>query len=262
MDYLRGIEGRNSNYADRLACASLINENSVLDFFRRTGYDVRNNSIYRIANLPTVTPQSHFRIGTDFIASHTLLSRLKQDLGYHLFSSLKIKSVIDDYVFHLQRTNNRLLERLSKDVAVKAVQPKFVYTHTHMPHYPYYYKADGSTNAEAGNPVNAFDKNDYVGYLQYSNAIYLQVIDNILQHSAKPPVIIFMGDHGFREFQAPTAVEKQAYFMNLNAVYLPNGDYSRFYKGMSGVNQFRVILNTTFGQQLPLLKDSTSFLSE
>ena len=71
-----------------------------------------------------------------------------------------------------------------------------------------------------------------------------------------------MGDHGFREFGHETPEIKKYYFMNLNSVYLPNKDYSRFYEGMSGVNQFRVILNTSFRQNLPLLKDSTIVIRE
>jgi len=69
-----------------------------------------------------------------------------------------------------------------------------------------------------------------------------------------------MSDHGFRQLADTTA--KKYYFMNLNAVYLPAGNYSGFYDGMSNVNQFRVILNAQFGQKLPLLKDSIIFLRE
>jgi hypothetical protein len=215
-----------------------------------------------VANIPSVAQQSFFRIGTDFIASHTLLARLKRDLRYHLVTTLKIKSVIDEYVYYMNEINKRLLNRHSAAVRNKEEKSRFVYTHIHLPHYPYYYKSDGSPNPELTSPGNESDKKSYIEYLQYGNKIYLQMIDEILRHSTRPPMIIFMGDHGFREFGNPTPAEKKAYFMNLNAVYLPSGDYSRFYKGVSGVNQFRVLLNTTFGQNLPMLKDSTSFLEE
>ena len=100
----------------------------------------------------------------------------------------------------------------------------------------------------------------YIGYLQYSNSKFLELIDFILSHSKKPPIIIFMGDHGFRHFT--TNVDHRYYFMNLNAVYLPGRQYDGFYKGISAVNQFRIIFNNPFKQHLPLLKDSTSFLIE
>jgi hypothetical protein len=69
-----------------------------------------------------------------------------------------------------------------------------------------------------------------------------------------------MGDHGFREFK--NKVENKYHFMTLNAVLLPDKNYSGFYKGMSHINQFRTILNSQFGQKLPLQKDSTSLVVE
>jgi hypothetical protein len=50
--------------------------------------------------------------------------------------------------------------------------------------------------------------------------------------------------------------------MNLCAVFLPGCNYSGFYDGLSPVNTFRVILNSQFGQQFSLLKDSSIFLYE
>jgi len=106
----------------------------------------------------------------------------------------------------------------------------------------------------------AMNKQGYIEYLQYSNKKLLSLVDFIRTNSSRPPVIIVMADHGFR--QLPVDVDRKYHFMNLNAVYFPGGNYSGFYDGMSNVNQFRVILNTLFRQDLPLLKDSTSFLTE
>ena len=51
-------------------------------------------------------------------------------------------------------------------------------------------------------------------------------------------------------------------FSNLNAFYFPNKDYSRLYDSISPVNTFRVVLNTYFNAQLPLLKDSSIIVTE
>jgi hypothetical protein len=69
-----------------------------------------------------------------------------------------------------------------------------------------------------------------------------------------------MGDHGFRHFTEP--VEEKYYFMNLSTVFLPSGNYAAFNDSITGVNLFRAILNTQYGQQLPFLKDSTSYLRD
>ncbi len=65
-----------------------------------------------------------------------------------------------------------------------------------------------------------------------------------------------MGDHGFRHLEG----NNNGHFMNFNSIYLPDKNYSRFYDGMSLVNEFRILLNTQFNQHLPILKDSTIFL--
>ena len=262
MNYLPGLEGRNSSYQDRLLCASLINQNAVVKFFEESGYEIKNNAVFKVNNTPSAAQQSYFKIGTDFIASHTLLARIRRDLGYHLVTTLKLQTVIDDYLYYLRDTNQELLARHSATVRKSGQKPKFVYTHLHLPHYPYYFHRNGKPNPDVAEPGNEFDKTSYLEYLQYGNKIYLQMIDEIFQNAERPPVIILMGDHGFREFANPSPAEKQANFMNLNAVYLPAGNYAGFYKGVSGVNQFRIILNSTFNQNLPMLNDSTSYLQD
>ena len=64
-----------------------------------------------------------------------------------------------------------------------------------------------------------------------------------------------MGDHGLR-YHDRLGYNPLSFVENQNAVYFPGKDYRLFYDSISGVNQFRVILNTLFGQNLPLLKDS------
>jgi hypothetical protein len=88
------------------------------------------------------------------------------------------------------------------------------------------------------------------------------LIDEIREHSPKPPVIIFMGDHGFREFTLSNASYLKYHYMNLNAVYLPTNDYRIFHDSLPMVNHFRALLNTSFGQKLPMLKDSTILIRE
>ena len=125
-----------------------------------------------------------------------------------------------------------------------------------MPHYPYLFNKEGEPNPLPNvTEGQQHRQKEYIEYLQYCNKQFVTLIDDILKNSKQPPIIVFMGDHGFRHFSEP--VDPKYHFLNLNAVYLPNKNYGGFYKGMSGVNQFRTILNTQFNKQLPLLKDST-----
>ena len=126
-----------------------------------------------------------------------------------------------------------------------------------MPHYPFYFDRNGKRNSLNLLVDSAqYNPEKYIEYLQYSNKKFIQLIDEILLKSEKPSVIIFMSDHGFREFNS----EKKYHFMTMNSIYLPGGQYQGFYKGMSNVNQFRVLLNTIFKKKLPLRKDSSIYI--
>jgi hypothetical protein len=143
----------------------------------------------------------------------------------------------------------------------KTASPKFVYSHLMMPHYPYYFDKNGMEKPfETLVEGNQQNKEAYIGYLQYANNKFLALVEHILKSSKTPPIIILMGDHGFRHFTNP--VEAKYHFLNLASVYLPSKDYTGFKDSLSGVNLFRTILNTSFNQRLPLLKDSTSYLKD
>jgi hypothetical protein len=146
---------------------------------------------------------------------------------------------------------------------IKIKNPKFIYTHLALPHHPYYYDSSGTKSLYDSVTLSyPGGKNNYLQYLLYSNKKLLSLIDFIRKNNPTPPIIILMSDHGYRKFEKTEKVDSKYYFMNLNTVFVPNGNYAGFYDGMSNVNQFRVILNSEFGQKLPLLKDSTSFLVE
>jgi hypothetical protein len=147
------------------------------------------------------------------------------------------------------------------EVSRNTTSPKFVYTHLVMPHHPYYYDSLGNKTPLADlTQLHGFDKAAAASYLVYSNKKLLALIDTIQLNSRNPPIIILASDHGFREMT--TDKDKKTMFLNLDAVFFPNKDYRSFYKGMSNVNLFRIILNTQFRQQLNLLTDSTVYLKD
>jgi hypothetical protein len=95
----------------------------------------------------------------------------------------------------------------------------------------------------------------YLSYLPKTHEVVKQVVDNILTNAKRPVAIALMSDHGFREHQESSFV-----FRNLNAVYLPSGDYSGFYDSITNINTFPVLFNNLFKASVPLKKDSTVFL--
>lgn len=261
MDYLAGIKGRNSDKHNIAVCFSTIKNSRVLNYLEKCGYELFNGSMFGFKNQPAAVKPTFIPAFVNPIVSQTLFYRVKRDLNYHLATTLRLKSVLKKWRTADLR-NNKKIETLTRTFSeTSSPSPRFIYSHFVMPHWPYYYDSTGKeTHYTLLSEDYAFNTDAFISYLKYANKEYLALIDHIFKTSGKPPVIILMSDHGFREISK--TVPERYHYMNLNAVYLPGGDYTGFYNGQSNVNQFRVIFNTLFRQELPLLKDSVSFLQE
>jgi hypothetical protein len=233
-------------------CFGKISINKVVHAFRQQGYDFINNSIFDIENDAAPVGNSFLVKGADLIESETLWSRIKRDVYVPLLMTrLRNTWLYSDFAFQPYHSDSALLSNLSSLTKEKIAVPRFVYTHLLMTHFPYYFKENGELNKAEDIRVDNYDNKPlYLENLKYTNQRLLSVVNMILKNSDRPPVILLLGDHGFRYSSNPAYA-----FSNLAAVYLPNGDYSRYYDTLSNVNQFRVLFNTVFKQQLPLLKD-------
>lgn len=257
MTYLENLTSTGINNIDIFQCLDIIEENNVAKFFKKNGYEIYNYSLFDLADKPKPVIPTFIPSRESLITAQTFTKRANKNLWFNFSSKRKIQDILD------QNLNNNLkIDSLTRKIVChKNTIPKFVYTHLVMPHYSYYFDSSGKkTNYENLTDGNEFNKEAYIEYLVYTNKKLLELIDHIKRISAKPPLIILMSDHGFRQFADNEKVDPRYHFMNLNSVYIPDGNYTGFYDGMSNVNQFRLILNSQFGQKLPLLKDSTSFI--
>ena len=197
------------------------------------------------------------------ITNQTFLYRLNRDIGYHLVTTLKLKFLLrKKRISPFENLDNNLkLESLTRNIILtKSSKSKFIYTHFVMPHWPYYFDSLGNKkSATLFNDAYNFDKKVYISYLKFTNKKLLDLVDYIQMNNSRPAIILLMSDHGFRETDDPDYLNKYQ-FMNLNAVFFPDQNYNGLYKGMSSVNQFRVILNSQFSQNLALLKDSITII--
>jgi hypothetical protein len=242
---------------DMLLCRGIINRNNVGEYFQQQGYSVYNVSFFDVQGKKKAATNYYFHPKSRILSFGTFINRFQMDVGFNFFSKQKLERIEKNDLI-----NDETADSLTRGIALdKTRGPKFVYTHFTRPHHPYYVNRDGLPFAHSDS-LKGFDriKKEYTEHLLYTNKRLLQLVDHILQHSARPPVILLASDHGFR--QLPDDADKKYNFMNLCALYLPGKRYEGFYEGMTTVNTFRVILNTQFGQRLPLLKDSTSFLIE
>lgn len=261
LDYLTGIDGQNSSKKDMRICISTINNSKTFQYLKKEGYDLYNYSVFDFDGQLSVAKPTFLQTKTKPIVSQTFLFRIQRDLWYHLVTDLHLSSAINKSTYH-DRENNIKIYNLTKDIAVhKTNKPKFVYTHLTYPHHPYYFDSTGKEVPFDKLDIKyARDKQLYISYLKYCNKQLLELVDYIIASSPKPPIISLISDHGFREYREN--VDQKYHFINLNVIFLPDKNYSGFYKGMTNVNLFRVLLNTEFKQNLPMLKDSTSFLRE
>lgn len=257
MQYIQNLESNTINQNDFFICRELIKKNELVEFFQNNGYDIYNCSFFDLKNKQRATTSKYFPPPRKMLTTQTFTSRVNFDLGYHFASREIIERILKQNLYNIRDTDS-----LTKSIASKETNtPKFVYTHLMMPHHPYFFDRNGKeASIEKLEDSYKEDMKAYVDYLQYANKKLLELVDHIKTASSKPPVIVLMSDHGFRQSRDSATTAYQ--FMTLNAVHLPNGNYRGFYDGMSNVNQFRVILNSQFGQRLPLLKDSSIFMKE
>lgn len=153
----------------------------------------------------------------------------------------------------------RALNLLSKLGTLNELDGRvFVYAHLMLPHPPYSFSADGSpSDFQEERATRQSVINAYVDQVKFVNAEMLRVIDEILAGSEQPPVIIIQGDHGPPPELSPTYREKMPI---LNAYYLPGLQADQeLYPGISPVNSFRVVLNSYFDQDFPLLEDKSYY---
>ena len=254
MDYIPLKKGA-QDYGSVSYSYNLIRRNQVMRYLTGMGYHFFNCSIFDFDNQPANKYGAFLPYGVELITSQTFTARLEKDFRSDIVAGKFGEGLQKKYAFEYRQFNDDILA-LTKDIAARPGSPKFVYTHLMMPHFPYYFDSSGNAlplwKMSGLAQANA---QDYTGYLLYTNKKLLELVDFILAKSANPPVIILLGDHGFRHPEMET--DPRYDFMNLNAVLLPSRDYSGFKDSTTNVNQFRMLFNNLFNQQLPLLKDST-----
>jgi hypothetical protein len=131
--------------------------------------------------------------------------------------------------------------------------PVFVVGHFRLPHAPFIY--DSAENEVAGKSND--DKEAYLEQLIYSNKKILEIVDKILENTAKDPVIIVMSDHGYRaeiDWENPSNEDYIAGFNILTAYHIPN-EMDNLPETISLTNIFRIIFNSYLDTEFEMLED-------
>ncbi len=131
-------------------------------------------------------------------------------------------------------------------------KPTLFFTNIDAIHAPLVFGADGSYVGISDFQDTTLDQiNERTnpellpGSIEYLNKTLLELVKGIIRDSATPPVIILQGDH---------AMSNSSRNLIFNAYYLPSNQ-TQIPSGLTPVNTFRLILNTYFDANLPLLPD-------
>jgi sulfatase-like protein len=263
MSYINGIDPEAITADDYAYCTNLIRDNEVIKFLAYQGYDIVNYSVFDLAGNPSRVDQSFLPLKTKLITDRTLFAYLRKDIGWMLYTGrFELKFLTANTLYKQVNNNNKFIDLVKKESAVKSAKPRFVYVHLYMPHAPYFF--DKNNNLKDGPTVyreyKELNLQPYLDYIPYTNSRAKELISTIKQNTDGNAVIIFMGDHGFR--YRTTVEHPDNYFQNQNAIYFPDKDYHLLKDSVSGVNQFRIVFNKLFNQDIPVLKDSTVFLKD
>lgn len=265
MRYL-DIPGYFNTGNDLAVAFDAIRHNRVIEYLKKENYDIHNYSIFDIKDHPPKVRSTLMEFEKNLLATQTFTYRIKRDLGYHLITTFNLKFLEweAEKATYNELYNNMKNDSLTKQAASKhSEQPKFVYTHLIMPHYPYYYDSSGTMIPAYLLKDSLYaDKGAYISYLKYSNKKLLELTDYIQQKTNHEAIIILLSDHGCRECLETDLQKGNAELSNISAVYFPDGNYTGFYKGISNINLFRLVLNNQFNKKLPLVKDSLILLKK
>jgi hypothetical protein len=142
---------------------------------------------------------------------------------------------------------------------------KFAFAHILNPHYPYVFDADCRVAAKQALGGWGQQRRDaYIGQIECLNKLLLASVNHLLRRSAKPPVILLVGDHGTnslgysnaRSAEAVTPAQAGERFGALGAFYLPGGGERALADSVTLVNVVPQVLNYYFDARIPLAPDS------
>lgn len=226
-------------------------QNNVFDLLEKSGYQIHNHSIFDFKNYPTTSE-------TIFEQASFLM----------FFDRTLVKQFLKLYLYFFNSERKTYAQDMIKQVASPpaSLQPSFYYIHTLVPHYPFVYHADGTIKSpflylrqHSTESISA-----YCEQVQYLNTIIMKMV-TVIQQNNPNAIIILQGDHGLR---LPYALKwknelkykaEKAMMQNLNAIYFPTKKYDMLYDSISPINTFRVVANTYWGQNFPLIKDSICY---
>jgi hypothetical protein len=246
---------------------TMIRRNAVAQTLRRHGYQF-NSFATGFAETECHSADRYMSPVAYVSAFHRMLL-----IGTPLWRLLPNPMEHDSYTLTRKRTLYAFdsLPQLARDGS-----PTFTFVHILAPHPPFIFGEDGEDVSPHHVRYFLNDGDIFQGHYARVNdyardyrreVIFLVkalqgAVDRLLTESPEPPIIIIQSDHGSGLRWSSGSLELtdlRERLSILNAYHFPGREYTSLYDTISPVNSFRVLLNTFFGAQLPLLPDRSYF---
>lgn len=252
------LEGRLSDPLLSLEGQYTIKHSYIPQLFSQQGYEIINLGMCDLKDAPAPVESLFNSNCTGLLYKETLWGRMENEIWWHIRNNTGMNWTLmqSDKEINFPATNRANYQHTLDELNTQSNKPKLVITHLMMPHAPFYYDRTGAVRPDPYFGNLTFPDSLYIDQLIYTNTWIDSIAQAANHKNNRPRVVIIAGDHGYRDKKNDPATRNKQ-FMNLNAWYFSDGDYSQLYDSISSVNSFRVILNKYFQANLPLLKDST-----
>jgi hypothetical protein len=261
MRYLTQADWGTTRADNYKGLVQLINNNKVSACFRQLNYNIRNLSPFMVWGHERATTFGLLPGDIELITDRTAAKRIEDRLliGDPPASQVSLFFLSNWLYKNIDANHEKILQQALSTAGKDS--PTFTYIHLLMPHKPYIYDSTGrmAGSFDMGKYKSNDARNDalYLQYLAYTNQRISRFLEQLFQATKGKAVVMVMSDHGYRDAHGKGTYPLR--FKSLNAVYLPNRDYHLWYDSVSNVNQFALLFNTLFKQQIPLLKDSSGY---
>src|SRR5690606_35574642 len=124
-----------------------------------------NQSVFDLENYPTIGNEFFFQYPNMPFYISTFYGKVRKDI-YWNFRALKEDNPHRTDVWSLAKQNLQMLELTKHEITSSDTQPKFVYTHIIMPHFPFAFDSKGYLRSNASFYYNQ----------KYADSLYLDQV--------------------------------------------------------------------------------------
>lgn len=180
----------------------------------------------------------------------------KQSFISLYLESTPLRILTSDIVAQIRRGNiapytlydrDRFMDTINEIERIVAMpEATFSIIHLMKPHLPTVFDAQGDTVS-----ANWFPSHEqYFDEFSFTNSVFIQMIDTILDASENQPIILFQADHGSTYGAVWTAEERLTHFDAYAAYFLPDRWPISFPGRFTLINSFPLIFNEVFDTDL------------